>query len=92
MFLHNSSQSIINTRVANSISNDSIRVKPNERNFMSCESRIFGHLLTSSQLILRRRVEQTAFLYETECSRNYATEISRLIKLRSFGFTLNAEI
>jgi hypothetical protein len=45
---------------------------------MSCESRIFGHLLTSSQLILRRRVEQTAFLYETECSRNYATEITRL--------------
>jgi hypothetical protein len=45
---------------------------------MSRESRIFGHSHTSSQLILRRRVVQTAFLYETECSRNYATEISRL--------------
>jgi hypothetical protein len=33
----------------------------------------FRHSLTSSQLILRRRVVQTAFLYETECSKNYAT-------------------
>jgi hypothetical protein len=55
-----------------------LSVKPNERNFMSCESRIFGHSLTSSQLILHRRVVQTAFLYETECSRNYATENTRL--------------
>jgi hypothetical protein len=30
------------------------------------------------QLILHRRVVQTTFLYETECSRNYATVISRL--------------
>jgi hypothetical protein len=58
---------------------------------MSCESRIFGYLLTSSQPILRRRVEQTAFLHETECSRNYTTEITRL-KLRSFGFTLTGII
>jgi hypothetical protein len=55
-----------------------LRVKPKERNFMSCESRIFCQSLTSSQLILRRRVVQTTFLYETECSRNYATEISLL--------------
>jgi hypothetical protein len=48
---------------------------------MSCESRISGHSLTSSQLILRRRVVHTAVLYETECSRNYATEISRLTTL-----------
>jgi hypothetical protein len=47
-----------------------LKVRPDECNFMSCESRIFGHSLTSSQLILRRRVVQTAFLYETECSRN----------------------
>jgi hypothetical protein len=56
----------------------SIRVESNERNFMSCESRIFGHSRSSYQLILRRRrcVEQTAFIYETKCSRNYATEIT----------------
>jgi hypothetical protein len=51
-------------------SSEPVRVKPNERNFMSLNS--------TSQLILRRRVEETAFLYETECSRNYAAEISRL--------------
>jgi hypothetical protein len=58
-----------------------LRVKPNERNFTSCESRIFCHSLTSSQLILRRRVVQTAFLYKNRMQqklhyRNYATHNS----------------